>query len=107
MKQKSVNKFFSFLLVLVLLTPITLQFSHSFENHQINSAKKYGINKSINTINCDVFHHIFTTNTTIQVSNYFIFDEVFQTKIINEFTSVYFKNNQNLIETRGPPFLIL
>lgn len=80
MKFFKTKNIITVLLILILVSPTVIQFNHSLEKHTDYSSKKAGFNQNLNNKSCDVFHHLFLIQstldfTTIKINSLFFYKE--------------------------------
>ena len=99
------HKILSYILIIVLLFPIGIGFSHTLENHKhdICTAKK---EQHIHTqkINCSYLHYFTNAQSQGQDFNFsFLLSNFIYSKQVLSLDNIYFSSNISSFLVRGPP----
>lgn len=104
MRKQITNHIASFVLIVSLLLPIGISFSHALHNHEhadCNAKNEKHIHKQ--SIDCSYFHYISQVQTASQVYQYELFSSFipFENPVL--VLSFYYFDKLTAFLVRGPP----
>ena len=103
MKKTFKHRLFAWVLLLGLVYPIAVNFTHSFANHNLNHVGALNQINKVNDISCAVFHYIHNYNVPLDKDTFKLKipeQEIFHTK----FLSFGFSKSIPISESlRAPP----
>ncbi len=104
MQKQTLHRIFSFLLLVIILAPVSIQFIHSFENHTYHKTFSDGLDHIQNTEkDCAIFHNkinhnVIDLNFNFELKIFPFFNDDVQI-IISETQQKFIKLNSS----RAPP----
>ncbi len=104
MQKQTLHRIFSFLLLVIILAPVSIQFIHSFENHIYHKTFSDGLDHIQNTEkDCAIFHNKINHNVidlefNFELKTFSFFNDDIQI-IISETQQKFIKLNSS----RAPP----